>query len=146
MATPYAQSNTALANGSRSNDLAALIARALLVAVFLISGLQHDWRFTNTAAYLALNGFPAPYVVAVSAIAIEIFAGLMVLTGWNARWAALALAIYTILQGLLFHAYWNYSPPARLDAFVIFWKNISIAGGFLMVFALGPGRYSVQRN
>ena len=58
----------------------------------------------------------------------------------------LMIAIYTIAAGLLFHAYWNDAPANRMDDYINFWKNVSIAGGFLMIFAFGPGRYSIGRG
>ena len=118
----------------------------MLVAIFLMSGFQHDWQLPNTVAYFGAKGLPAPEVGAVIAITIEVGAGLMVLSGWNARWGALAIAIFSILTSLLFHAYWSEPLPARMSDFINFWKNVSIAGGFLMVFAFGPGRYSYRRS
>jgi SURF4 family protein len=59
----------------------------------------------------------------------------------------LASAVFTVVAGVLFHAYWaDADAAARMGDFINFWKNLSIAGGFLMVFAFGPGRYSVDRG
>ncbi len=57
------------------------------------------------------------------------------------------VAIFTVVAGIFFHAYWaDADAAARMGNYINFWKNISIAGGFLMVFAFGPGRYSVDRR
>ena len=128
---------------SRPHDLVALIARALLVGIFLMSGFRHDWQLSNTVLHAPADGVSLPELWVVISIMIEVVAGLMVLTGWNARWAALVLAMYTVTAAFLFHADWIYPPPAHLNALINFWKNVSIAGGFLMVFAFGAGRYSM---
>jgi putative oxidoreductase len=146
MATPYAQRNTALLDASRSRDAVALIARVLLVALFLLSGLGKIGGFAGTASYIASKGLPWPALGAVIAIAVEVGGGLLLLSGWKARPVAVILAVFTVLAGFLFHPYWTeVDGAARVGDFINFWKNISIAGGFLMVFSFGPGRYSVGR-
>jgi putative oxidoreductase len=130
-----------------ARDIAALIGRILLVSVFLMSGFGKITGFAGTASYIAAHGLPFPALGVLIAIAVEVGAGLLVLIGWKARWAALAIAIFTVAAGVLFHAFWaDAEPAARMGNFVNFWKNISIAGGFLMVFAFGPGRYSIDRG
>ncbi len=136
MATAYTQ-----------RDVVALIARVLLVAIFLQSGYGKIGGFAGTASYIAAHGLPLPELGAVIAIAVELGAGLLVLIGWKARWAGLIVAIFTVVAGIFFHAYWaDADAAARMGNYINFWKNISIAGGFLMVFAFGPGRYSVERR
>jgi putative oxidoreductase len=147
MAIPYAQHNTALVNASTSRDVAALIARVLLAAIFLLSGFSKIGGFAGTASYIASHGLPFPELGVVLAIVVEVGCGLLVLIGWKARGAALVLAIYTVVAGILFHPYWAAADAAaRMGNYINFWKNVSIAGGFLMVFAFGPGRYSVRRS
>ena len=147
MATPYAQRDAVLLDTSASRDVAALIARVLLVALFVQSGYGKISGFAGTASYIAAHGLPLPELGAVIAIAVELGAGLLVLIGWQARWAGLIVAIFTVVAGIFFHAYWaDADAAARMGNYINFWKNISIAGGFLMVFAFGPGRYSVDRR
>jgi putative oxidoreductase len=147
MATPYAQRNPDLPEASRSRDVVALIARVLLVALFLLSGFSKIGGFAGTASYIASKGLPLPQLGAVIAIVVELGGGLLLLSGWKARPVALILAIFTVIVAVLFHAYWSDTDPAaRMNDFINFWKNVSIAGGFLMVFAFGPGRYSVGRT
>jgi len=147
MATPPDQSYPVLVAGATSRDIAALIGRVLLVALFLLSGFGKISDFAGTAAYIASKGLPLPALGAAIAIVMEVGVGLLVLVGWRARAAALALAVFTVVAGVLFHAYWaNADAAARMGDFINFWKNVSIAGGFLMVSAFGPGRYSVDRG
>jgi putative oxidoreductase len=147
MAIPSDQSYPAVVAGGTSRDIAALIGRVLLVALFLLSGLGKIPDFAGTAAYIASKGLPLPELGAAIAIVMEVGVALLVLAGWKARAAALVLAVFTVVVGVLFHAYWaDADAAARMGNFINFWKNVSIAGGFLMVFAFGPGRYSVDRG
>jgi putative oxidoreductase len=147
MAASSAQSYPVLVAGATSSDIAALIGRALLVALFLLSGVGKIHDFAGTAAYIASKGLPVPALGTAVAIVMEVGVALLVLIGWKARAAALVLAVFTVVAGVLFHAYWaDADAAARMGDFINFWKNVSIAGGFLMVFAFGPGRYSVHRG
>ena len=147
MATPYDQTYPVSVERTTSRDIAALVARVLLVALFLLSGFGKIPNFAGTAAYIASKGLPLPALGAAIAIVMEVGVALLVLFGWKARAAALALAAFTVVTGLLFHTYWADADAAvRMGDFINFWKNVSIAGGFLLVFAFGPGRYSFDRG
>ena len=146
MATPYAERESVLLVAV-SRDLVALIARLLLAAMFLMTGIRQAIDFGDTVSLIAAHELPLPALAAAIGIAVDLTGGLLVLVGWKARWAALLVAFFTLVTGLLFHQYWTDADAAvRLDDFFNFWKNITIAGGFLMVFAFGPGRYSVDRS
>jgi putative oxidoreductase len=147
MATPSDQSYPLHVAGATSRDIAVLIGRVLLVALFFLSGVGKISDFAGTAAYIASKGLPLPALGAAIAIVMEIGVALLVLVGWKARAAALALAVFTVVAAVLFHAYWaDADAAARMGDFINFWKNVSIAGGFLMVFGFGPGRYSFDRG
>ena len=130
----------------RQYDGAALVGRILLAALFIISGFGKIGGFEGTAGYIASKGLPMPQVLATLTILIELGGGIMLAVGWKARWAALAIAVFTLLAAVLFHPYWTVTGPARMGEFNSFWKNVSITGGMLMVFAFGPGRYSVDKS
>jgi putative oxidoreductase len=59
---------------------------------------------------------------------------------------ALAMAVFTVVAGIMFHDYWDAPAAQRTMQFIHFWKNVSIAGGLLMVYAFGPGRLSLDRR
>jgi putative oxidoreductase len=126
-------------------NTAALVGRILLVLMFLTSGFGKVTGFEGTVGYIASKHLPLPQVGAIIAILCELGAGLLVLVGFKARWAALVLAIFTLAAGILFHDYWNADAAARMGQQINFWKNVSITGGMLMIFAFGPGRYSVDK-
>ncbi|MEO8485097.1 MAG: DoxX family protein [Betaproteobacteria bacterium] len=127
-------------------DWAALIGRILLGLMFVTSGWDKISGFAGTAGYIASAGLPMPQVLAVVAILIEFVGGIMLIVGWQARWAGLALSVFTLVAALGFHRYWDAPPANQMAESLNFWKNISIAGGMLMVFALGPGRISFDKG
>jgi putative oxidoreductase len=126
-------------------NAAALVGRILLAWMFIQSGFGKLTGFEGTVGYIASKHLPLPQVAAAIAVAVELGAGLMLAIGFKARWAALAIGIFTIAAGILFHDFWNADAASKMAQSINFWKNITIAGGMLMVFAFGPGRYSVDK-
>lgn len=127
-------------------DSAALAGRILLAAIFIMSGWNKIGGFEGTAGYIASKGLPLPQVGAAIAIVVELIGGLLILLGYRTRWVAIVMAIFTLAAGILFHAFWLDAPAARMANYINFWKNVSIAGGFLLLVAFGPGRLSLDRG
>ena len=128
-------------------NTAALVGRILLALIFITSGFGKVTGFEGTVGYIGSKHLPLPEVGAIIAILCELGAGTLLLVGFKARWAGLALAIFTLAAGIFFHDYWNLTDAAQIGANKInFWKNIAISGGMLMVFAFGPGRYSLDKS
>jgi putative oxidoreductase len=125
---------------------AALVGRLLLAVLFIMSGFSKIGGFEDTAGAIASKGLPIPQVLAALTIAVELGGGLLLAVGLKARWAALAIALFTLVAAFLFHAYWGLPADQRMAQYINFWKNVSIAGGLLMVLAFGPGRYSLDRR
>ena len=125
-------------------DTAALVGRILLAVIFITSGFGKLTGFENTVGYIASKGLPLPQVGAAIAVMVELGGGILLAIGYKARWAALVLAIFTLVAGVLFHNYWAVEAAQKMGQQIHFWKNVSIAGGMLMVFAFGPGRYSLD--
>jgi putative oxidoreductase len=123
---------------------AALLGRLLIASVFVPAGFAKLADLPGTMAYTASGGLPGVFVF--PALALEILAGLAILVGWQTRWAALALAAFTLATGLLYH----YLPAQSLqgaEAFVqtlMFQKNLAIAGGLLVLAGLGGGAWSLD--
>jgi putative oxidoreductase len=127
-------------------DAAALVGRILIAALFIMSGWGKIAGFEGTAGYIASKGLPLPQVGAAIAVVVELIGGLLILVGFKTRWTALVMAVFTIAAGILFHAYWQDAPEAARANYINFWKNVSIAGGFLLLYAFGPGRFSLDRG
>ena len=128
------------------SNAAALVGRILLSLIFITSGFGKITGFEGTIGYIASKGLPLPQLGAIIAIIVEVGGSILLVIGYKARWAALALAIFTLAAAIFFHNYWAVEAAEKLAQQINFWKNISMAGGMLMVFAHGPGRYSVDKG
>jgi putative oxidoreductase len=129
-----------------TQDSVALAGRVLLAMMFILSGFSKITGFDGTVGYIASKGLPMAQLVAIGTIAVEIGGGIMLAVGFKARWAALALAVFTLLAAFIFHNFWAAEAAQKMSQQINFMKNISIAGGMLMVFAFGPGRMSVDKS
>jgi len=125
-------------------DALALAGRILLAGIFVLSGFNKIGGFDGTVGYIASAGLPLPSVVAVLTILLELGGGLLLVVGLLTRPVALAFAAFTLLAAFLFHAYWSVPEAARMAQYLSFWKNISIAGGMLVLAAFGPGALSID--
>ena len=122
----------------------ALIGRILLALIFVTSGFSKISGFEGTVGYIASKGLPMASIAAVIAIVIELGGGLAVVLGFLTRWAALGLAIFSVVAAFIFHAYWGVPADQVMGQQINFWKNISIAGGFLVLAAFGAGGISID--
>jgi putative oxidoreductase len=127
-------------------DALALVGRILPGLIFVLSGLEKLTDFSGAAAAIAGKGLPMPEVLAVLTVAIELGAGLLLVVGWKARWAALLLFLFLIPASLAFHNFWAMDGTQAAMDKIQFMKNVAIMGGMLLAAAFGPGRYSVDRG
>lgn len=129
-----------------SSDALSLVGRIFLAVLFLTSGFSKIGGFEGLIGQIASKGFPMPNVFAALTIVLELGAGLMLVFGWKARWAALALAAFTVLLTFLFHNFWAMPEAQKTMQQIQFMKNLAVVGGLLFVAAFGPGRSSIDRR
>lgn len=122
----------------------ALIGRLLLALVFLPAGIGKITGFAGTAGYIASKGLPMPELGAAIALTVEIAGGLALIAGWGTRWAALALAFFTLVASYFFHNYWTLPVDQQMVQQLMFFKNIGIVGGLLVLAAHGAGAWSLD--
>jgi len=134
------------ATSASTRDAAALIGRVLVAAIFVVSGFGKIAGFAGTAGYIASKGLPFASLLTGAAILIELGAGLALVAGWKTRWAALAIAVFTIVITPIFHGFWNAAPDQVMNQTIHFQKNVSILGALILLFAFGPGRYSIDKG
>jgi putative oxidoreductase len=103
-------------------------------------------NFGGTVGYFTKWQFPMPQVFAVLAVLFELVGGLMIIVGWKTRWVAWALVIYTLIAAAVAHRFWTYEAAQVFNQTSHFFKNLSIVGGMLLLAAVGPGRYSVDKG
>jgi putative oxidoreductase len=131
---------TAVSNPtSRLSDVSELAGRILLAALFLLSGIGKVGAYAQTAGYMSAVGLPGALLPAV--IAFEVLGAIAIIVGWKTRLAAFLLAGFSLLSGLLFHS--NFADQMQM---IMFLKNVSIAGGFLLLVAHGAGALSLDRR
>jgi putative oxidoreductase len=128
---------------SAQNPL-SFLGRALLAILFIPAGFSKIGGFAGTVGYIASKGVPLPEVAAGLAIAIELGLGLLLLIGWQARWAALGLAIFTAVITFIFHNFWTLEGAQLVQQQQAFFKNFAAVGGLLLVMAFGPGGWSMD--
>jgi putative oxidoreductase len=123
------------------NNLAALAGRILLALIFLQSGIEKFVYYSGTLGYMTKAGLPFPQVLLVASGIIETACALALIVGWKTRLAAIGLAIWMIPVTLIFH-----NPAGGQEAMIHFMKNVAITGGLLVLFASGPGVWSLGRS
>jgi putative oxidoreductase len=128
-----------MTNLEKYSDHAALIGRVLYAAMFLVFGYGKITAFSGTVGWMDSLGLPAPSLVTLVAIIVEIGGGLLMLVGYHTRLVALLLGIYILASGFIGHS--QLSDPNQLQHFM---KNIALVGGSLAFVAFGAGGYSVD--
>jgi putative oxidoreductase len=121
-----------------------IVGRVLLALMFIYAGFGKLTNLEGTAGYIASGGLPMASVLAVVVGLLELFGGLAIAIGFQARWAALALGLFTLAASVLFHKFWAVPADQAFVQQLMFMKNLSVAGGLFIVAALGAGPVSVD--
>jgi putative oxidoreductase len=122
-----------------------LIARLALSVLFLWSGVMKVLGYGAFVSYLQTKGVPFVQIAAPIATAIEVLGGIMLVVGLLIRPLGLVMAAYTVATAVLGHDFWNVADAAlQHDMVIHFWKNVGIAGGFLLLFVTGAGAASID--
>ncbi|UFN59271.1 DoxX family protein [Microbulbifer celer] len=116
-------------------DFTKLIGRILISVMFIVSGYNKIGGYAGTQEYMAAMGVPGFLLPLV--ILLELGGGLAILFGFFTRWVALAFALFCLASAWLFH-----NVPDDQTQQIMFMKNITIAGGFLILACAGAGRFS----
>jgi uncharacterized membrane protein YphA (DoxX/SURF4 family) len=108
-----------------------LIARFALVAYYLVSGLSKITNFRNAVAEMVQAGMPAPVVMALLSIFVELTGSVLILIG---RWVWLGagmLGVFTAIGAFTAHAFWKVSGPARKDTIAVFLMHFGLIAAFV---------------
>lgn len=128
------------------SNLALLIGRILLAAIFLWSGYGKVMHFDYVLADMVKHGIPVANVALMLTIAVELIAAAMLVIGWRARIAALGLFVWMIPVTYLYHPYWTMPAAEQYVQQIMFMKNLAIMGGLLMVMSCGTGSIGLSRK
>ena len=129
-----------------SRPLLLLIARVALVVLFLIFGIPKMMGFSGTVQYMASVHAPLPTLAAIIAVIMEVPVAILILLGFYTRPLAVLFIFYTIGAGFIGHPFWTMAPADVPGNMINFYKNVSIAGGFLVLAIAGPGAWSLDRR
>ena len=116
-----------------------ILGRILLSAIFLINGIGKIFNYEGTIQYM--ENFDVPGYLIIPAITVEILFPILLIIGYYTKFSALVLSLFTLALAVIFHT--DFSNQMQLMSFL---KNIAIAGGFLIIFVYGPGKYSLDQK
>jgi putative oxidoreductase len=122
------------------------IGRILLGLIFVIAGWGKITGFDGTVGYMVAYNVPMAQLLAVLTIIVEIGGGVLLIIGWKARWAALALFVFVLIVTPIFHGFWAVPDDQKQLQTIMFLKNLAIMGGMLYVAAFGTGSMAVEKN
>lgn len=129
------------------DDLALLVGRLCMAALFLPVGIGKIGKIAGFAGSLATKGVPLPTLMAYLTIVVEVGGGLLLILGLVPRVAAVVLAGFVIIATATSHLFWLIpDPAAQAGQQIHFLKNVAILGGLLIYFAAGPGAFALGRR
>lgn len=120
------------------DDVGILVARILMPILFIVSGWGKITAWAATQQYMESMGVPGILLPLI--VLLEFGGGLAILFGFLTRTTALFTAVFTLLTAIIFHS--NFAEGVNA---IMFMKNLSITGGFLLLAITGPGVYSIDR-
>jgi putative oxidoreductase len=126
------------------NNELILAARILLATLFLIFGWRKVRDYSGTVDQMVQLGLPTPVLATVVAIVMELPVAFAIAVGAFTRPAAALMALYSLGTALIGHRYWTVKGPDYVDSLDGFYKDLSIMGGFLLLFVIGAGKYSID--
>lgn len=126
------------------NDGLMLAARLLLATLLLIFGWRKLRDYSGTVSQLARDRVPMPALAAAVAIFMELPVAFAVAVGAFTRPGAVLMALYTLGTSLIEHRYWTTTGATQVETMEAFYKNLSIIGGFLLLYVAGAGEYLID--
>ena len=130
----------------QSRHLLLLIGRIALVVLFIIFGYPKLTGFSGTVQYMTSLGTPMPMLAAIIAVVMEVPAAILIVLGFFTRPLAVLFVFYTLGTAIIGHQYWDMTGDAVVPNMINFYKNVSIAGAFLLLAITGPGSISLDRR
>ena len=123
-----------LSQNTQFNAVMSLVARVLMAYIFIVAGWGKVTSYQATVAYMESMGVPAALLPMT--ILVELGGGLALLFGFQARFAALGLAVFSLITAFLFHG--------SAEDGINFMKNLAMTGGLFFLMLHGAGRFSLD--
>ncbi len=124
---------------SNLNPVFSLAGRVMIALIIVLAGLSKISAIEGTQGYMEAMGLPG--ILIYPTILFEVAAGLAIIAGFKTRHVALALAGFSLLSALVFH-----NQLGDQMQFILFMKNVAIAGGFLFLARYGAGELSIDNR
>ncbi len=115
------------------------IARVFLGQIFLLAGLSKIAAYAGTQGYMEAMGVPGIFLPLV--ILLEVGGGLAIIAGWQTKWSAIALSVFSVVAAVIFHH--NFADQTQM---IMFMSDIAIAGGLLLLVIHGAGVFSLDNR
>lgn len=127
-------------------DIIDLLARVFLSLIFLWEAYDTIKYFQTTKASMTDYGVVwRQDLLLGGAVFLMIFGGILILTGYRAKFGAVLLLLFYIPATFIIYSFWNDPEEYYRDNSIQFMKNLAIIGGLMMVYVNGSGRYSIKR-
>ncbi len=144
-------------------NVAFILGRVLFVLIFILSGAQKLLDIPGTAGIIeskvalpefaaaftpqleAVTGMSTPQMLAILVGVVEVVAALMIAANIGTRFGAVLLILFVAIATYYFHDFWNMTGPDREANMINAMKNLSLIGGLLVFFVLGPWRPRADR-
>jgi len=123
-------------------DLLLLVGRLLIAGLFLLT----VWYGSPNTHYLESINVASPEMIGLIARTIEWIIVVMLVLGLGTRYGALLGLVYTVVATIIAHRWWGYPQAAQLVQFIFLTKNLAAAGGLILLFVTGGGRFSVDEK
>lgn len=129
-------------------DLGLLLARLAVAPMFLVAGWRKltGWPPRQVIALLQREDLPYPTLLAAGTVALELAAPVLLILGVLTRWAAAALALFTLWATWIAHRWWTFPPAEQVLQTGIALKNVAVAGLLVLLALAGSGRYALRRD
>jgi putative oxidoreductase len=128
------------------------ISRVLIASVFIVFGyiqFTHIGNYIGNPVVIKVAGWTGvltPTIIAYMVAAIDLIGGILILVGYQTRWASVVLIVFVALTCILVHNFWDMEGPARAANQGNFYKNLVVIGALLLLFVHGPGTCSLEHR
>jgi len=114
-----------------------VIGRILFALIFINSGISHLTKLEAMTGYAQYKKVPAAKLGVIVSGLMILIGGLYIAFGVYADLGALLIAIFLIPTAFMMHAFWKESDAtAKQNETIGFFKDLSLAGAALIIFAL----------
>ena len=121
-----------------------VIGRLLFGGVLAFTGVSHFTQTGQMADYAEYKGLPVPRFSVLASGALLVLGGLGVIVGVFPVVAAIALAAFLIVSAVMMHDFWAVPDDQRQDELNSFLKNISLAGGSLVIASVASNGWTLS--